>query len=141
MDLKLYDEALMNIQWAKENGYPAEKLAKLNEREQKCKELKEKLQLDQENDPWDFFKLSYPPNPKIPFIVNSLEMKETKKDQRGIYTTEDLKPGDIIAIDKAIFYNSYHIGDEFTPRYLHCCNCMKTNKMNLIPCPKQSKML
>lgn len=129
----------MNIKWAKQHDYPKDKLGKLEEREQKCIELKASMVKDPQEDPWDFFKLSYPPNPKIPFIVECLEMLRTTKYGRGIYATQDLKPGDIIAIDKSLFQFLYPSMPENIPPYTHCCNCLKTNMMNLIPCLKMGK--
>lgn len=53
---------LENIQLAKKHGYPADKVAKLNEREKKCSEiLKQERLNDCEDDAWRFFQLAYPP--------------------------------------------------------------------------------
>lgn len=138
MELKKYDESLLNIQWARENDYPAENIQKLNDREEKCKVLKELLKYDEESDPWDFFKLSYPPHPKIPFIVECLEMRKTKKFGRGIYTKRELNVGDIIAVEDSV------IRRMFPPSlagYSFCCNCLKSCQMNLLPCLKNGSLM
>lgn len=136
MELKKYDEALKNIQWARENDY--ENIQKLNDREEKCKKLKEQQVIDPLDDPFDFFKLSYPPNPKIPFIVECLEMRKTKKFGRGIYATRDLKTGDIIAIEDSVIRRLF---PPSAAGYSICCNCLKSCNMNLIPCLKNSTLM
>jgi hypothetical protein len=119
----------LNIQWARENEYPADKIQKLNEREEKCKKLMAKEVKDPADDPLEFFKLSYPANPKIPFIVDCLEIRGTGKFSREIYTKRDLKAGDVIAIEDFGFSRMICMG-----QYNRCCLCLKVNMMNLIPC-------
>lgn len=134
LELECYNECIKNIEWARENGYPEDKLSKLDEREQKCKKLRIKGRNNKNEDPWEFFKLSYPANKKIPFIVDRLEVRITEKYGRGIYATRDLKAGDIICIeDPAI---SFLDGNHF---YKHCNNCSKSCMMNLIPCNHTGK--
>jgi SET and MYND domain-containing protein 4 len=80
-----YKLCLDNIQLARDSGHPAEKLQTLKDREEKCKMLM-KTESCNNNDPWEFFKLSYPANPKIPFIVNCLELRKDQKFGRHIIT-------------------------------------------------------
>lgn len=129
MDAKRYEKCLENIELARINGYPTDKMAKLNEHEEKCKKLMEESKYDAANDPWSFFKLSYPPNEKIPFIVNCLELGESEKYGRHILTTSNLKPGDIIAIEEPFF--KYIDKKAYLVR---CANCLKANDLSLIPC-------
>lgn len=123
---------MKNIQWARENGFPCEKMQKLNEREEKC------IQLKTTNEPefnlWDFLKLSYSANSKIPFIAECLELKNTKKYDRGIFTTEDLNAGDIIAIERPALSFLCEEG-----RYHRCCRCCKSLMLNLIPCSRNGE--
>lgn len=88
-----YALAIENIKWARENGYPAEKMATLHEREEKCKKLMEKLGGDRGSIVNTFFKLSHPANEKIPFIVDCLQLRKNEKYGRHIITTKDLKTG------------------------------------------------
>lgn len=74
-------------------------------------------------------KLSLEANPKIPFIANCLEMKTNPQKGRHIITREELKPGQIISIEKP-FLTSL----EKEHRYRKCANCFAENFMNLIPC-------
>jgi hypothetical protein len=119
----------MNIQWAYD-GYPKDKIQKLNERKEKCKKLKRTTKKAKEE---DYIKLSYSANQKVPFVIEGIEVRVTEKFGRGIYTTRDLKPGDIIAIDTS------QIGLIKHAKYNRCCNCSKKSMFNLIPCLKTSK--
>lgn len=80
------------------------------------------------NYPWSFFKLSFPPNDKIPFIANCLEIQNDENFGRFITTKHCLSPGDIIAIEEP-FFKIVHS----SASHLRCANCLKSNKMNLIP--------
>jgi hypothetical protein len=129
LEVGYYDECLKNIEWARENGYPASKMIKLNEREEKCKNLM--ANAVKPEDLSNFFKLSYPANEKIPWIANCLEMKTTEKYGRGIYATKDLNSGDVISVEDAYMAFFDQIGI-----YKHCSNCYKSYMMNLIPCTR-----
>jgi SET and MYND domain-containing protein 4 len=136
LELKKYDECLLSIKWARENGYKNEQ--KLKNREEKCKKLMEDEVKDPKDDPWLYFQLSYPANPQIPFIVDCLEIKKSKKFGRGIYTTRDLNVGDIIAIEPPITTRMFPPVDI---EFIHCCNCLKACQANLIPCTKTSNFM
>lgn len=129
LETKNYEKCIENIKLARENGCVIEKLPKLNEREEKCKRLMESRQIKASVDQRNFFKLSHAANPKIPFVINSLTLRENEKFGRYIETTSDLRPGDVIAIEEP-FYK--FIDKEF--RFSRCTNCLKTNKLSLIPC-------
>lgn len=127
---KLYRRCLENIELARKFGYPSDKLQKLDEREQKCLKWMENHQPHPERDPWNFFKLSYPPNEKIPFIVNCLELHEDEKYGRYIVTNTNLRPGDVIAIDEPVFRYRYK---SLCAKL--CAYCLKSNDLCLFPCP------
>lgn len=135
LEIKKYDECLQNIQWAKKNEYPADKIQKLIEREEKCKRLKAQQKKDPLKEVRDYFKLSYPPNPKIPFIADCLYFGPTKKYGRyGVFTSCDLKPGDIVSVENSAIVSSH---EDFAN--MRCCSCIKINMLNLIPCTKSCK--
>jgi hypothetical protein len=123
--VKKYKECLENIRLAREHGFPSEKIAKLNEREQKCK-----LESEASSVAWNFFKLSHPANEKVPWIVDCVEMKRTEKYGRGIYAKSDLKAGDIICIEDLLI--NIATGDD--ANYKHCAICFKTAMLNHLPC-------
>lgn len=126
-------KCLENIELARIHEYPVDKVSKLNEREEKCKKLLEESKNDAKNDPRRFFKLSYPSNEKIPFIVNCLELGESG---RYIVTMSDLKSGDIIAIEDPFFK---HIRKE---AYIsRCANCLKANDLSCADCTTSESIL
>lgn len=129
LEVKLYEKCLDNIEAARDSGYPKDKLHKLIDRAEKCKKLMKSHSEDPDDDPMSFFKLSHPPNDKIPYIVNCLEYRESDKFGRYIVTTAALRPGDIIAIEEP-FYKV--INKQFCDR--RCTNCLKSNNLSLIPC-------
>lgn len=132
-ELKKYEESLKSIQWARESEYPEDKIQKLLDREAQCHELidedyeRNKAQLR------DFFTLSYPANPKIPFVVDCLEQKDIDDSTKGVFTNRDLKAGDIIAIEDPFAFG-------YLVNYLGCCVCMRVNMMNLIPSDENCKI-
>jgi tetratricopeptide (TPR) repeat protein len=87
-ETKEYQKCLENIQLARETGYPAEKIQILNVLEEKCKKFAKSQKLSDEDDPWSFFKLSYPANEKIPFIIDCVELRKSKKFGRFIITNQ-----------------------------------------------------
>lgn len=127
MKSNLFSKSLENIELARNHGYPCDKLQKLNERELRCRTL---LEVHTEKEPRNFFKLSYAPNKKIPFIAGCLELKESPKYGRYVVTNKHLDPGDIVAIEEPVF--------KFIDRevyYRRCAHCLRSNELSLIPCP------
>lgn len=135
--LKLFDKSLNNISLARES-HPSEKnIDDLHELELKCYEnIAHQMKYD---DPWDFFKLSYPVNKKIPFIIDCLEVQSNKVYGRYITTNRSLKAGDILAIEEPFFkFLKVDFDDNEYPDtnpYNYCSNCLLDNYLDLIPCP------
>lgn len=77
----------------------------------------------------DFFKLSYPPHPKVPFIADCLKLKSDEQFGRFVVTNTALQPGEIIAIEEP--FSKCLLRDQ---NYKYCCNCLNDNCLNLIPC-------
>lgn len=88
LEAKEYQSCLENIQLARDNGYPVENIDTLNIREVECKKLLECHKAVEDDDPWNFFKLSYPPNEKIPFIVDCVELQNSLKYGRFVITNQ-----------------------------------------------------
>lgn len=128
-EIEEYEACIENIQLAIDFGYPKDKVNKLLERHDKCIELIECCEKELNQSPWNFFKLSHEANKKIPYIVDCVEMKKSKKYGRHLITNKRLKAGDIIAIEKP-FYKFIMNSSRFT----HCANCLKSEKLNLFPC-------
>lgn len=123
-------ECLVNIEMAKQNCYPKTKYEAIKRRKEKCLEL---MQLGNSSvkphEAWNFFKLSFSPNDKFPFIVDCLQMKTDKKYGRNIVTNRSLKVGDIIAIEEPF---CAIIQEKFV--HQRCANCFASNFLNLFPC-------
>src|SRR4051812_10061820 len=82
-----FEKCLRNISLAKENGCSDDQRKSLDELESKCNEQTEV------NDLLSFIKLSHPPNKKIPFLIESLQLRENKEFGRFIISCEDLQAG------------------------------------------------
>lgn len=88
LEVKEYQLCLENIQAARKAGYPKDKIDQLNEREARCEMKKMEKDEEKAQDSKDFIKLSYPANEKIPFIVESLELRENRKYGRHVVTNQ-----------------------------------------------------
>lgn len=88
LEAKEYKLCLENIQLARDNGYPADKLETLKFQEEKCRKLMECHVATEDDDPWNFFKLSYPANEKIPFIVDCVELHKNPQYGRFVITNQ-----------------------------------------------------
>lgn len=139
--LYLFDKCLNNIMLAKDEDVSVDKLEALNEMEEKCLNYVFDRKVEYEN-PWGFFKLSYPANDKLPFVVDCLEVKCDKKFGRYIVTNKPLSVGDILAIEKPFFkiLKTDPADDEYPESnlYQYCANCLDDNLMDLIPCSRCS---
>lgn len=135
-EIKLYEKCLRNIELARCHSYPSKNIEVLEKREAKCRDLmKNKVQLF---DPWNFFKLSYKANKKLPSVVDFLELRVDDKYGKHIVTKQDVKVGDVLLIESpfcsALISESRFIEVESTNKYQRCGNCMKDNTLDLIPC-------
>jgi hypothetical protein len=129
LEMRDFPKCLENIKLALALDCPSDLAEKLEKRRDKCRELGKDFKKCGDYNLWKFFKLSYPANDKIPFIVNCLEMRETQKYGRGIFTTQQLFPGDIIAIEEPFYKTTYNDDIYCAAR---CYECLKTNKQNFI---------
>lgn len=128
--MELYSLGLRNIQLARKNKYPIEKLEKLEEREASCREMienepKNRDQMFGE----EFLKLTRRPNEKLPFIVDCLEVKFDKKYGRCITTKVPLKPGDVVCVEEPFMKLLSP-----THRFKYCATCLKDNALDLFAC-------
>lgn len=84
----------------------------------------------------NFFKLSYQENEKNPSLVNCIKLCVNQKYGRYLVTTQRLKSGDIVAIEKP-FYKSL----DKNAVHGRCTNCFKTNLLDLLPCESCSSAM
>lgn len=129
-EMEHYQKCLDNIQCARSQPqYKTDRI--LDEREYRCKEI---MKHDDIIDTTNFFKLSYPAHRKVPFIVSCLELSENDKFGRFIQTNCKLRPGDVVAIEEPFFkFVDLHAMSFY--RYQRCFNCLKSNKLSLLPGP------
>jgi tetratricopeptide (TPR) repeat protein len=135
-ELKMFDKCLENIRLARETGYPAKLLFKLEQREMKCHEAISKrsaaageVQKYQPN-------LSYPVSAENPNVADSIKLVVNEKYGRHFVAKQDLKVGDIVILDRP--YQVY-LCNEYN--YKKCANCLAENQLNLIPCTGCNKTM
>jgi len=137
LEVKLYENSLSNIKLAKAHNYPEKNFGILDKREEKCNEMLKKHQKKVPNS-LEFFKLSLPSHPQLPFIAKSLELKVNEKYGKHIVTNQSLKVGDVIAVEEPTFRVIKADGRYSTcydnNKYQRCANCLKENFLDLIPC-------
>lgn len=124
--IKDFKLCLENIKLAIDNGYPEGKMKTLLDRREKCLQVPS---ITTCGSPWDFFKLSHPPNENLPFVSKCIELRVSKMFGRHLVTRKALKTGDIICIEEP-----FHKFINNECRFSHCANCLKSEKFNLIPC-------
>lgn len=77
--LKLYPQCLNNNRLARFLEKRVEKNAMLKLGETRCYEQIHQMQSQQKSDPFDYFKLSYEPNEKIPFVIDGVEVQTVEQ--------------------------------------------------------------
>lgn len=133
--LQEYELCLANIELARTHNYPLGRRQALRQHAFKAKQQLDKEGPKPEDDRARFFKMSYPRNPKYPFLADCLEMRQDAEDGKHVITTKDLKPGDVIAVTDPCF-----VSFDQRARLHHCGNCINNSmKLSLIPCAGCSK--
>lgn len=138
-EMKLYEKCLKNIELAKANGYPDKNFTILDKRVEKCAEqIKAGNEAQKDENPFDFIKLNHKANPKLPFVADCLELKSSDKFGRFVITNQDLRVGDIVAIEKPKFRiiksDARYESCQEKNKFQRCAFCLKDNLMDLIPC-------
>lgn len=138
-EMKLFEKSLNNIAQAKENCYPEKSYAVLDKRADRCiEQISLGNETRKDENPFDFIKLTYNANSKLPFVADCLELKTNDKFGRFIVTKHDLKVGDVVAIEKPHFKiiksDSRYESCQQSNKYQRCTFCLKNNLMDLIPC-------
>lgn len=143
-EMKLYDKCINNIELAKLNGYPRDNYHVLNKRLEKCIENQANANDEHEKllveNPFEFVKLSYQQNASLPFVVDCLKLRQNDTFGRYIVASQDLKVGDILAIEEPYFKvlksDARYESCQETNKYQRCSVCLQDNSMDLIPCPE-----
>lgn len=140
MKLDLYKNCLNNIELARNNSCPKDELKLLSELEEVClNKLNDSAK--EQDDPWEFFKLSHPANENLKWnhhVADCLEVKRDKKFGRYIVSSKSLSVGDIISIEEPFFkiLKTDPEDSEYPESniYQYCANCLNDNFMDLTPC-------
>lgn len=124
LKLKEYALCLGDVELAKKNNYPAQKVPKLRCRQIECENQlatigKQNLQPVEP-------KLSFKADHKIPCFASGLEISYSQKYGKHITTKRDLNVGQTVIVERAFVYCE---SDHF------CGHCYK-QKANLIPCER-----
>jgi SET and MYND domain-containing protein 4 len=131
-ELKLFDKCLRNIELAKQNGYPVENYEKLDKRKELCEEAigRQAKQTSGEALGSEFLKLNHKANEKLPFLAECLEVRSSEQFGRYVITNENLRPGDVIAVEEP--FSKLLLPEH---RYKYCAHCLSDNFMDLVACP------
>lgn len=124
LKLKRYNECLVDIQLAKNAGYPAESMSKLDQRQAQC--LKD---IKSDATPIAFKpKLDFGPDKNFPCMANVLEIHRSG-DEFTVIAKEDIDVGKTIVVEKAFMAYVFM-------RYGWKCNVCLKEHANLMPCEK-----
>lgn len=120
--LQMYDEALNDLQLAKEANLPERLMPKLNQRKRKCQKLMATVEKPLRRE----LKLSYEPNKNYPCLADVVEIKYTPECGQHLVAKEDIPVGQIVLVEKD-FLGTRTNGE------LLCRTCFQKNK-NFIAC-------
>lgn len=135
LEIKYYQKCIENIRLSRaSSNFTLEK--KLLDREVYCEKLlkSDKAILDVQS----FSKLSYPAHDRVPYIANCLELGDSTKFGRFIFSNQNLKPGEVIAIEEP-FFKFVDLQTRHFYKYQRCFNCFKSNQLSLLPGPHSGK--
>lgn len=123
--LKQYDECLIDIELAKEAGYPVKLMPKLNRRKEEC------LKAIEEGEPSIKIglKLSMAANEQFPCMANVLKYDRDANGNLGVFAKEDIDVGQTIVAEKGLVNYLY-----WRPGWK--CNICLKERTNLVPCKK-----
>lgn len=135
--LECFKHCLHSIELAEPN-FPPANIQRLRDRRERCLELMRKIP-DKSYDVFKHdYKLSYKPNPKLPFFIDALEVRENLKYGKHLITNRDLNAGDVIAVmDKPW---RAPIARLDVNHILGCYQCGDTRNGDLIPGKCQGRL-
>ncbi|XP_055298563.1 SET and MYND domain-containing protein 4-like [Sitodiplosis mosellana] len=123
LNMKLYNECLIDIELAKEAGYPMDLMEKLNQRKEDClKSIEKAAKSLQIFEP----KLSYEADEKFPCMANVLKFEQGDDGDYALCAKEDIDVGQTIVVESAFVKCLLRYGRK-------CSICLKGNT-NLVPC-------
>lgn len=125
-NMKMYRKCLDDIDQAKLNNYPQEKMSKLDQRVAICLDKMKK-----ETDQSDVFEpeLDYEPKKMYPCFANVLQIKNNTEHGRHIVANDDIDVGKTVMVDKN------YVAETLNQKYKRCNICHRL-AANLKPCNK-----
>lgn len=122
-NMKMYKKCLIDIESAKQTGYPDHLMPKLNRRNDEClrltREGAEAIGVD--------FSLSFEPHEKFPVMANMLQFERDDDNSISIVANENIDIGKTVMVDKAFIALGYKRGG-------WRCNICLAKHGNLIAC-------
>lgn len=134
-EYNMFEKCLDNIDFAKGTGnYPSELLSQLYKLTEDCCWAL----LNAPKWPPHEFKvnLSHDPHSNAPNVSKYLHLKETEEYGQGVYTKDDIKPGQVLAIDATA---ASHLNK--SSRFQRCAYCKAENQLSLIACRTCTKTM
>lgn len=125
LKMKNYHECLVDIKLAKEAGYPAELMPKLDQRQEECLKAIEEGASSTNIEP----KLSIASDELYPCISNVLKIDHDTSGDLALFAKENIDVGETIVVEKSFMTYMY-------TQYAWKCNICLKNTTNLMPCNK-----
>lgn len=126
----MYDLCITNIRKAREAGLPDDSLEEMLRREEDCFKLIHNSKIEKiipSIEPT----FEYEHHKTIPFVVDCVEFAKNSRYGRHLIASRDLRVGQIVMIEDP--YVSVALA---SVKYMRCANCLKENRLNLIPCTR-----
>ncbi|XP_031617209.1 SET and MYND domain-containing protein DDB_G0273589-like [Contarinia nasturtii] len=123
LQMKMYKKCLKDIEFAKEAGYPANLMTKLDQRKANC------LQYMNDGVQCNEFeaKLSFDPNQKFPCMANVLDVEEDINGNTTVVAKEDIMVGQVLVVERSFISVLFN-------RFGSKCNICLKSLTNLMPC-------
>lgn len=121
--LRLHKESLSSINFAEQCGAEPGLVRRMR------MEVKGRQSNEYQSSLWEFFKLSFVANEKIPSLASCLKLEENEEFGKHIVTTRSLEAGDIVAITEPFFKSFCHAAIGY-----RCSYCQRSNNMDLFDC-------
>lgn len=126
-ELRNFRKCFENIQLARSHGHGSDSV--LDERESRSRlAFLDKPNRDLER----VFQLSKSAHERLPFIAKCLGICENKEFGRYIVTNQNLRAGEVIAVEEPLFKCVNLSAMDFY-KYQRCFNCLSYNQLSLIP--------
>ncbi|XP_055326480.1 SET and MYND domain-containing protein 4-like [Sitodiplosis mosellana] len=125
--MRMYEEALTDIEFAKKSNLPDRLLPTLEHRHQECRKL---MQTAQKSKMTRDFKLSYEAHKNYPCLADVVEIKYSQEFGRHLVAKSDIPVGKIVLMEKEFVAASDN-------EQIRCCTCFRKNA-NFIACTQCS---